>query len=66
VSDFTDWELDGPVAVGACINCDAPADTECDEECDNHDFRQAEIDGVLEHTMTGDYCEACMGRCRYA
>jgi hypothetical protein len=42
-----EWEIDGPV-VGPCETCGAVGDVECESDCENRDFREAEFDGVLE------------------
>ena len=43
MSDFIAWEIDDPV-VPPCINCDAPGDVPCDEDCENKDFRDAQFE----------------------
>lgn len=40
------WDVS--FCVDRCPDCRAMPDVECTPECDNHDFRQAEFDGILE------------------
>jgi len=41
------WEIDGPV-VGPCETCGAKGDVECEDTCEEKDFRDAAFDGVLD------------------
>lgn len=41
------WEI-GMFVVEPCESCKAPGDVECDKDCENKDFRDAEFEGVLD------------------
>lgn len=41
------WQIDKPV-VEACGTCGAAGDVECEDGCENKDFRDAEFEGVIE------------------
>jgi|SRR5882757_36532 len=40
------WQVAEP-AVAACDQCGAPGDVDCVPNCENEDYRNAEMDGVL-------------------
>jgi hypothetical protein len=41
------WDVGSPV-IDECEECGAPGDVECQFDCDNKDFRDAQFEGVLE------------------